>query len=205
MQLHVQKAALTYDDFYDLPHDFRKNFEYDHGNLVRRWKTVPSYGHQRYAFWLAVALDRYSEAQERDRHFVITEGDCRLITTEPKATRVPDVSLVPHWRVARKGPYPDFLRGAPDLAIEVKSKRATEQDVMRKVEEYLSNGGRVVWVVSPNERTLTVYRAGAPARVLTETDDVEDPDLLPGFRYPLRRLFEIADSESDSDSDSDSD
>jgi hypothetical protein len=24
---------------------------------------------------------------------------------------------------------------------------------------------------------------------------VEDPDLLPGFRYPLRRLFELADAD----------
>jgi Uma2 family endonuclease len=197
MQFHVQKAKLTADDYFNLPEDFRENYELDYGQLVRRRKTMASYGHQRYAFWLAVALDNYSAAQEREKHFVITEGDCRLITTDPGQTKIPDVSLVPTWRVARDGPYPDFLRGAPDLAIEVKSKGATEQDVMRKVEQYLSNGGRVVWVVSPSERTLTVYRAGAPSRVLTETDDVEDPDLLPGFRYPLRRLFELADSDPD--------
>ena len=39
------------------------------------------------------------------------------------------------------------------------------------------------------KRTVTIYRAGQPARVLTEDDDLEDRDLLPGFRYPLRRLF----------------
>jgi Uma2 family endonuclease len=195
MQFHMQKAALTATDYFNLPHDFRENFELDHGNLVRRRSRMASYGHQRYAFWLAVALDNYCEATDRSRHFVITEGDCRLITTDPDLTKIPDVSLVYDPRVLRDGPYPDFLQGAPDLAIEVKSKGATERDVMRKVEQYLSNGGRVVWVVSPSERTLTVYRAGAPARVLTETDDVEDPDLLPGFRYPLRRLFQVADAD----------
>jgi Uma2 family endonuclease len=194
MQLHVQKAALTADDYYSLPHDFRKNFELDRGQLVRRRKTMASYGHQRYAFWLAVALDNYSEARERERHFVITEGDCRLVTTEPDVTRIPDVSFVDDSRVPRDGPYPDFLQGAPDLAIEVKSSNATELHVIRKVEQYLANGARVVWVVRPDERTLTIYRAGAPARVLTEIDDVEAPDLLPGFRYPLRRLFQVADA-----------
>jgi Uma2 family endonuclease len=197
MQLHVQKAALTADDYYSLPHDFRKNFELDRGQLVRRRKTMASYGHQRYAFWLAVALDNFCAQTDRSRHFVITEADCRLITTGPGVTRIPAVSVVPEWRVEREGPYPDFLQGAPDLAIEVKAKSAPQEAVIRKVEQYLSNGGRVVWVVSPRERTLTVYRAGAPSRVLTETDDEEDPDLLPGFRYPLRRLFELADEDPD--------
>ena len=41
----------------------------------------------------------------------------------------------------------------------------------------------------PEKRTVTIYRAGETARVLTEDDDLEDRDLLPGFRYPLRRLF----------------
>lgn len=191
MQFHVQKAALTFDDFYALPHDFRKNYEFDNGNLVRREKTMASYGHQRYVFWLAVALDNYCEALDRSRHFVITEGDCRLVTTEPGRTKVPDVSFVEDLR---DGPYPDFLQGAPDLAIEVKSGGAKEEAVIRKVEQYLANGGRVVWVVRPDERTLTIYRAGGAARVLTENDDVEDPDLLPGFRYPLRRLFQVAES-----------
>jgi Uma2 family endonuclease len=191
MQFHVQKIALTYDDFYALPHDFRENFEYDHGKLVRLRRRMPSYGHQRYAFWLAVALDNYCEDLDRSRHFVITEGDCRLVTTEPGRTKVPDVSFVPDLR---DGPYPDFLQGAPELAIEVKSGGAKEEQVIRKVEQYLANGGRVVWVVRPDERTLTIYRAGAAARVLTEDDDVEDPDLLPGFRYPLRRLFQVAES-----------
>jgi Uma2 family endonuclease len=197
MQLHEQTANITADDYFNLPHEFRENFELDYGKLVRLRRRMPSYGHQRYAFWLAVALDNFCAQTDRSRHFVITEADCRLITTEPGLTRIPNVSVVPEWRVARDGPYPDFLQGAPDLAIEVKSRSATERDVMRKVEQYLSNGGRVVWVVSPNERTLTVYRAGAPARILTETDDVEEPDLLPGFRYPLRRLFELADEDPD--------
>lgn len=195
MQLHEQKAKITADHYFNLPHEFRKNFELDYGNLVRLERRMPSYGHQRYGFWLAVALDNFCAQTDRSKHFVITEADCRLITTDPWLNRIPAVSVVPEWRVAREGPYPDVLQGAPDLAIEVKARTAKEADVMRKVEQYLSTGGRVVWVVCPSERTLRVYRAGAPVRVLTETDDVEDPDLLPGFRYPLRRLFELADAD----------
>ena len=61
--------------------------------------------------------------------------------------------------------------------------------MLEKVDQYLANGARVVWVARPERRTVTIYRAGEPARVLTEDDDLEDRDLLPGFRYPLRRLF----------------
>jgi Uma2 family endonuclease len=185
MQMQVHEAVLTADDYFNLPEEFRERHELVNGQLVRR--RMPYCNHQRHAFKLAVALENFSEA--RGEGFVLHEWDCH-VTKNPDSVRIPDVLFVPDTRVSRRhGPYPEWLDGAPDLAFEVRSKGMSEREMLKKVDQYLANGARVVWVARPEKRTLTIYRTGEPARVLTEDDDLEDHDLLPGFRYPLRRLF----------------
>jgi Uma2 family endonuclease len=185
MQMQVEKAVLTANDYFKLPEEFRERFELVNGRMVRR--RMAGGTHQRQAFKLAVALENFSEV--RGEGFVLPEWDCH-VTRNPDSVRIPDVLFVPESRVSRNhGPYPEHLDGAPELAFEVKSKGTSERDMMEKVEQYLANGGRVVWVARPSKRTVTVYRPSDVARVLTEDDDLEDRDLLPGFRYPLRRMF----------------
>ena len=60
-----------------------------------------------------------------------------------------------------------------------------------KAEQYLANGGtQAVWVATAEEAHGHHLSCRARRReVLTEDDDLEDRDLLPGFRYPLRRMF----------------
>jgi Uma2 family endonuclease len=178
----MQAAVFTADDYFNLPEELRERYELVNGHMVRR--RVPGYTHQRHALKLVVALENYSE--ERGEGFVLHEGDCRITSD---TVRIPDVLVVAESRIPRRGPYPEYLRGAPDLAFEVKSQGMTESEMLEKVDHYLANGGRVVWVARPAKRTVTIYRAGETARVLTEDDDLEDRDLLPGFRYPLRRMF----------------
>lgn len=185
MQAHAQEAVLTAQAYFDLPEEFRERYELVNGRMVRR--RMAHCNHQRHAFKMAVALELFSEA--RGEGFVLPEWDCH-VTKNPDTVRIPDVVFVPDTRVSRShGPYPEWLDGAPDLAFEVRSKGMSERQMLEKVDQYLANGARVVWVARPDRRTLTIYRAGEPARVLTEDDDLEDRDLLPGFRYPLRRLF----------------
>jgi Uma2 family endonuclease len=185
VQMQVEKAVLTANDYFNLPQEFRERYELVNGQLVRR--RMAHWNHQRHAFKVAVALEIFSEA--RGEGVVLPEGDCH-VTRNPDSVRIPDVLFVPDSRVSRRhGPYPEWLDGAPDLAFEVRSKGMSEREMLEKVDQYLANGARVVWVARPEKRTVTIYRAGEPARVLTEDDDLEDRDLLPGFRYPLRRLF----------------
>lgn len=185
MQMHVEEAVLTANDYFKLPEEYRERFELVNGRMVRRRMAHST--HQRHAFKMAIALELFSEA--RGEGFVLPEWDCQ-VTKDPDTVRIPDVLFVPDTRVSRRhGPYPEWLDGAPELAFEVKSAGMSERDMLEKIEQYLANGSRVVWVARPEKRTLTIYRAGEPVRVLTEDDELEERDLLPGFRYPLRRLF----------------
>jgi Uma2 family endonuclease len=184
MQAQVQDAVFTANDYYNLPHEFRRRHELVNGYLVRRRRSMLP--HQRHAFLLAVALHQYAEANGTG--FATMEGDC-LVTSNPDTIRIPDALFVPDSRLPRDAPLPNALKGAPDLAVEVLSKGMSEREMLEKVTQYLANGARTVWVARPGKRIVTIHRAGELVRILTEDDDLEERDILPGFRYPIRRIF----------------
>jgi len=57
------------------------------------------------------------------------------------------------------------------------------------VQDWLSHGAQLVWVVEPKTRTVTVYRPDGTANVLQAMDILDGEDVLPGFQFPLQRLW----------------
>jgi len=108
--------------------------------------------------------------------------------------RIPDVSFVSWERLracdSSMGPIPDL---APDLAIEVLSPSNTVREMERKRREYFAAGVRQVWMVEPIKRRIRVYKGPEEVVILDEGATLEVENLLPGFRLPVRELFEWAD------------
>jgi Uma2 family endonuclease len=177
---------LTAEEFekFENP-DPRNDWRYElvRGRVIRM--APPAFTHGSYALGLGTAIDQHVEANALgkavvDAHFTIERG--------PDTCLVPDIAFV---STARLPEDPDrFYEGAADLAIEIKSPSDRERDVLEKVEHYLRTGTREVWVVRPKPRTLTIYQAGQESIVLTERDTVEGREVLPGFRYALKQLFD---------------
>lgn len=90
-------------------------------------------------------------------------------------------------RDARPDPYPEV---APDLAVEVRSPSERTGALMAKVGEYLNGGVKVVCVVDPERRIVTVHTQDEFARVLTDADELTLPEVFPDFRVPVRAFFE---------------
>ena len=65
--------------------------------------------------------------------------------------------------------------------MEVVSPNDRYPRVRRKVREYLEKGVRLIWVVDPVDRSVTVYRSLEDEDILTETETLEGCDVLPGF------------------------
>ena len=79
--------------------------------------------------------------------------------------------------------------GAPDLAVEILSRHPVDFEIHRKVTEYLNAGGKAVWVIGIDARTLTVHTTEAPLVTLTDADTVNGGDYLPGFACPVADLL----------------
>ena len=99
----------------------------------------------------------------------------------PATSRMPDVSFVSNARLGRPDVAGMLYDGAPDLAVEILSESNTPAQIAQKIREYLGAGGKAVWVIDIDARTLTVHTPDAPPLVLTDADTVDGGDYLPGF------------------------
>jgi Uma2 family endonuclease len=74
-----------------------------------------------------------------------------------------------------------YIETAPDLLVEVLSPSNTSKQIRDKLKVYFAKGVRLVWVIAPEDRTLTIYRTADEGRVLHESASVTGEDMLPGF------------------------
>ncbi len=132
-------------------------------------------------------LDRYARQMSLGRVYAAETGF--IIRRNPDTVRAPDAAFVTMERVQQQVRKQGFFDGPPDLAVEVISPDDSSDDVEAKVLEYLEAGTRIVWVVRPRTRTVTVYRSLTQIRVLTAKDALTGEDLLPGFSVPVEELF----------------
>ena len=105
----------------------------------------------------------------------------------PATSRMPDVSFVSNARLNQPELAGMLYDGAPDLAVEILSESNTPAEIAQKIAEYLNAGGKAVWVIDIDARTLTVHTPHAPP--LTLTDTVDGADYLPGFACPVVNLL----------------
>lgn len=177
----VTTALMTADELYALPDERR-------GELIRGViQPVTPVGKPHWR--ITGLLDR------RVGVFVEAHG---LGEIGPEAGfilfRNPDTILGPDLAFVRADRLPPlseegFFEGPPDLAIEVLSPSNTPVQIADKVALYLEAGTRLVWVVDPPQRTVTVHAPGLTPRTLRVGDTLDGGDVLPGFALPLAELF----------------
>jgi Uma2 family endonuclease len=79
-----------------------------------------------------------------------------------------------------------YLETLPELVVEVRSKNDTLPAVQRKVDDYLTAGVKIVWVVDPSARTVTAHRRDIAPQVYGEEDTLTVEDVIPGFQLRVR-------------------
>lgn len=107
----------------------------------------------------------------------------------PATSRMPDVSFVSNARLNQPELAGMLYDGAPDLPVEILSDSTTPAQIAQKIDEYLNAGGKGVWVIDIDARTLTVHTPDAPPLVLTDADTIDGADYLPGFVCPVADLM----------------
>jgi Uma2 family endonuclease len=112
-----------------------------------------------------------------------------VLFPDRETVRVPDVAFVRSDRLPPPGERSRFPRLAPDLAVEVLSPSDRPSDVVAKVEMYQEAGIPLIWLVDPEQTTITVIAAGRPTAVLRAGDALDGGDVLPGFTVPVATLF----------------
>jgi len=182
----VQEKLITAEEFARMPVPLDGSRQ----ELVRGIVVMsppPGFRHGARQVRVASLLDHYARTTKSGRvtveSGVVTEHD-------PDSVRGPDVAF---WSVARipldREPegYPEVV---PDLCVEILSTRKALKKTIEKIAEYFASGVRMVWVIDPEDRTVTVYRSPNEGRMLHESAMLSGDEVLPGFRCKVSELFE---------------
>jgi Uma2 family endonuclease len=86
----------------------------------------------------------------------------------------------------------DNVQGGPDLVIEILSPGTEERDRTFKRSLYARHGVREMWMVSPEAKTVEIYRLTQQGLELSETysqNDVLTTPLIEGLHLNLSEVF----------------
>ncbi len=170
--------SITLQEF--LTNDY-ESYEYVNGELVPM--SNPTLEHGEVSSNLVFLLGTYIRQHQLGRIYT-AETTFQI----GESGRKPDVAFVSQERLPENrrqtSPVP------PDLAIEVVSPSDKTYDVQDKVLEYLNAGTRMVWVIEPVLRTVTVYRSPGDIKTLTINDTLTGEDVIEGFQCSVAAIFE---------------
>jgi Uma2 family endonuclease len=112
-----------------------------------------------------------------------------ILRRDPDRLVGADASFVTNARLPIRMSPEGYLETIPDLVTEVRSKNDRPTEVADKVAEYLAAGVRLVWVLDPQQQTVTAHRPGQPPRVFTAGETLTADDIIPGFAAAVAELF----------------
>jgi Uma2 family endonuclease len=195
MNVDLMQREYTPEDLLTMPGG--ENFELVNGRLVERHRTSRSIEVEDHMGFLSdqiagrlfQRLANFCDEHPLGWALLPNSGGFQGFPDSPRLVRKPDVAFVRYGRFPGEQLPPGHAHLAPDLAAEVISPNDLYEDVNEKVEEYLRAGVRLIWVISPRNYTIHVYRANGSAFVLREGEELDGEDVVPGFRCPVRDLF----------------
>ena len=110
-----------------------------------------------------------------------------ILFEDRQTVRSPDAAVVLRNRLVE---LPDsFVPMAPDLAVEVLSPSDRMADAFAKIAMDLDAGVRLVWLVDPISRTVTIFSPDAIPTKLGADDILDGGAVLPDFSVSVAEIF----------------
>ncbi|MFN7919813.1 MAG: Uma2 family endonuclease [Bryobacteraceae bacterium] len=146
-------------------------------------KPLPKARHGKAQMNLGTDLNLY--ARRTGQGVVISEWHHAFGPPDDIRIYIPDLAFV---LPPRHLDVPECPDQASDIMIEIASPNQGAE-LADKIEFYLHNGAKRVWLVDPQRRRIGIYSPDASPRSI-EANGVLTDDLLPGFELPLASIFD---------------
>ena len=123
-------------------------------------------------------------------------GEGRVLTEVRHADRTDEWVYLPDINVAlgkrttsrgSRGPVETIV----DFAIEVLSPDDRLSRVLRRIDLYLRSGTRLLWLVDPENRSITVYRRAEQPVSYYAPEVIDAQPVLSDFQLDLGELFAV--------------
>lgn len=185
------KKLLTpdeYREFLNRPENADRLFELRHGKVIELPRPKKPHGIvcTRVATQLQLYADRVGLG------YVLSNDTGVVLEEEPGTVVGPDVAnCTDANRFEDVEPQWVDVRTPPVLAVEVLSPTDRIGELNERIAEYLRAGVRVVWLVDPETKTVTVYRRNQHLQVVKADQELTGGEELPGFSCRVADLFRL--------------
>lgn len=181
----LPSRRMTVEEYAQLEEpDDGYRYELVQGRMVVQ-EPVPGGPHGRSQSRLARRLGNWMEAFGQGEVFVQIGF---IVSDHPATVREPDTAVLLKPR-SWEGEPGNWIRGAPDIAVEILSPSNRPREMREKMRDYFDAGALRVWIVDPQTCTVTIHRADGSKTIFREGDRLEDPDVLPGFVVEVEEVF----------------
>lgn len=175
---------LTAEDLWKMPDD---SYRYELVKGVLR--KMPPAGFEHGIRSVKIGSLLHVHVEKHGLGYVCAAETGFTIARNPDTVRAPDAAFVRREFIEKQGIVKGYWEGAPALAVEVISPSDTYTEVAEKVEDWLTAGCAMVWVINPRRETVEVHRPGEECTVLSVGDTLEGGNVVEGFRCEVEELF----------------
>jgi len=177
-------ALMTAEELLQLPHGY---YRAELINGVLETMPLPRLPHGRVAMRLGAPPAQFIWDHDLGEAYITDVGF--QVTWNPDTVLGPDISFISKERLEEAGEVNGYWQGPPDLAVEVFSPGYGTSKVSKRISRWFGFGTKQVWIVNLKQSTVTIYRSESDMTTFSGSDYLEAPDLLPGFRISLDRIF----------------
>ncbi len=186
MSTEVTKL-VTAEEFFDWchrPENRDRHYELDRGRIVEMSRPGERHG----VVCGNTAWELGSFVRRRRKGYVCTNDTGLIIGRDPDSVKGPDVILYDRDR-RFDDLNPQYEEDLLDLAAEVLSPNDKFAKVVKRIQQLLRLGIRIVWLLDPEDRTLTVYRLNQFPQVLEADEEVTGEEVFPDLRCRVADFF----------------
>ena len=185
----VATKSITAAEFFDWvnqPDNRHGKFELEQGEIVEM--SRPGKLHGFVCGNISYILGNF--ARQRKKGYVCTNDTGIVVERDPDTVRGPDLMFFEDAAsaidISRR-----FSETPALLNVEVLSPNDTHGKIMKRVNEQLTFGTRLVWVVDCDAENVTVHRTGKAAYVVEADQEITGEDVLPDFHCKVSEFFKM--------------
>ena len=183
MAAPVRAPHMTLEEFLALPEE-KPYLEFVNGEVQA--KPMPNINHGLTVAQLVLLLGTYLRESREGR--VVTEVRYATMTAVDQRVFLPDINVIPAAELPgmpRTGP----VRTHPAFAIEVLSPEHRPGRIADRVQFYMRNGTRLLWIVDPEDESITVFRQDTDSHTYVPGDIIDAVPVLSAFALDVAALF----------------
>ncbi len=133
-------------------------------------------------------LDEWAEVDDHGIGFDSSGG----FTLPDNSMRSPDAAWIlrKRWDCLTKEQQSSFAPVCPNFVIELRSPSDKLPEVQSKMQQWISNGTELAWLIDPERRVVEIYRPGNSVEQLDDPSSVQGSSPVAGFELVMARIWD---------------